>query len=96
MLFVGGSRAHHYQDSFREIGMNHCRGYELPTGTITKAGGFARLKVEPTAVTLEELHVEPDPERFRPRLSAGLSQAEKPASPLRNTRHDGGRTTAPW
>ena len=70
MLFVGGSRAHHYQELFREIGMETiAAGYEFAhrddyEGRQVLPG----LKVDADSRNIEELHVEPDPERFRPRL----------------------------
>jgi nitrogenase molybdenum-iron protein alpha chain len=72
MLFVGGSRAHHYQELFREIGMETiAAGYEFAhrddyEGRRVLPG----IKVDADSRNIEELHVEPDPERFRPRLSA--------------------------
>jgi nitrogenase molybdenum-iron protein alpha chain len=71
MLFVGGSRAHHYQELFREIGMETiAAGYEFAhrddyEGRRVLPG----LKVDADSRNIEELHVEPDPERFQPRLS---------------------------
>ena len=71
MLFVGGSRAHHYQELFREIGMETiAAGYEFAhrddyEGRRVLPG----LKVDADSRNIEELHVEPDPKRYRPRLS---------------------------
>jgi nitrogenase molybdenum-iron protein alpha chain len=71
MLFVGGSRAHHYQELFREIGMETiAAGYEFAhrddyEGRRVLPG----LKVDADSRNIEELHVEPDPKRFQPRLS---------------------------
>ncbi len=71
MLFVGGSRAHHYQELFREIGMETiAAGYEFAhrddyEGRRVLPG----LKVDADSRNIEELHVEPDPKRFRPRLN---------------------------
>ncbi len=70
MLFVGGSRAHHYQELFREIGMETiAAGYEFAhrddyEGRRVLPG----LKVDADSRNIEELHVEPDPDRFQPRL----------------------------
>ncbi|MFZ1126324.1 MAG: nitrogenase molybdenum-iron protein alpha chain [Candidatus Baltobacteraceae bacterium] len=68
-LFVGGSRAHHYQALFADIGMEtiaaghefaHRDDYEgrsvLPT-----------IKVDADSRNIEELDVVPDPQRFAPR-----------------------------
>lgn len=71
MLFVGGSRAHHYQELFREIGMETiAAGYEFAhrddyEGRRVLPG----IKVDADSRNIEELHVEADPARFRPRLS---------------------------
>ena len=71
MLFVGGSRAHHYQDLFAEIGMETiAAGYEFAhrddyEGRRVLPG----IKVDADSRNIEELHVEPDPERYRPRLT---------------------------
>jgi nitrogenase molybdenum-iron protein alpha chain len=70
MLFVGGSRAHHYQELFREIGMEViAAGYEFAhrddyEGRRVLPG----LKVDADSRNIEELHVEADPARFRARL----------------------------
>ena len=80
MLFVGGSRAHHYQELFREIGMETiAAGYEFAhrddyEGRRVLPG----LKVDADSRNIEELHVEPDPNRFQPRLSeADIDRLEK-------------------
>ncbi|MEW6657843.1 MAG: nitrogenase molybdenum-iron protein alpha chain [Thermodesulfobacteriota bacterium] len=71
MLFVGGSRAHHYQELFREMGMETiAAGYEFAhrddyEGRRVLPG----LKVDADSRNIEELHVEADPERFQPRVS---------------------------
>ncbi|RMG93793.1 MAG: nitrogenase molybdenum-iron protein alpha chain [Candidatus Dadabacteria bacterium] len=71
MLFVGGSRAHHYQELFREIGMRTvAAGYEF--GHRDDYEGRKVLpfvKIDADSRNIEELDVEPDPERYRPRKS---------------------------
>jgi nitrogenase molybdenum-iron protein alpha chain len=69
MLFVGGSRAHHYQDLFREIGMaTIAAGYEFAHRDDYEGRRvLPSIKVDADSRNIEELHVEPDPERFRPR-----------------------------
>ncbi|MGH2270805.1 nitrogenase molybdenum-iron protein alpha chain [Anaerohalosphaeraceae bacterium U12dextr] len=69
MLFVGGSRAHHYQDLFNEIGIKTiAAGYEF-----AHRDDYEGRKVLPTiqvdadSRNIEELTVEPDPEQYRPR-----------------------------
>jgi nitrogenase molybdenum-iron protein alpha chain len=69
MLFVGGSRAHHYQMLFTEIGMKTiAAGYEF--GHRDDYEGrkvLPGLKVDADSRNIEELDVVPDPERYRPR-----------------------------
>ncbi|SEM49448.1 nitrogenase molybdenum-iron protein alpha chain [Syntrophus gentianae] len=69
MLFVGGSRAHHYQELFREIGMKTVSaGYEF-----AHRDDYEGRKVIPNIVmdadtrNIEELNVQPDDARYRPR-----------------------------
>ncbi len=68
MIFSGGSRAHHYQALFSDLGMT----------TVAAGDEFAHrddyegrkvlpgLKVDADSRNIEELKVEPDPEKFRP------------------------------
>jgi len=80
MLFVGGSRAHHYQELFAEIGMKTVSaGYEF-----AHRDDYEGRKVLPNIVVdadtrnIEELTVEADPSRYRPRRSEEeLQQLEK-------------------
>jgi nitrogenase molybdenum-iron protein alpha chain len=85
MLFVGGSRAHHYQMLFTEIGMKTvAAGYEF--GHRDDYEGrkvLPGLKVDADSRNIEELEVVPDPERYRARRSPdqlakleGLSEME--------------------
>jgi nitrogenase molybdenum-iron protein alpha chain len=69
MLFVGGSRAHHYQELFKEIGMKTISaGYEF-----AHRDDYEGRKVIPDIVidadtrNIEELNVEADATRYRPR-----------------------------
>jgi nitrogenase molybdenum-iron protein alpha chain len=71
-LFVGGSRAHHYQDLFREIGMEViAAGYEF-----AHRDDYEGRKVLPDIVVdadsrnIEELTVEADATRYKPRKTA--------------------------
>ena len=68
-LFVGGSRAHHYQDLFRDIGLETISaGYEFAHRDDYEGRRvLPTIKVDADSRNIEELHVEPDPERFRPR-----------------------------
>ena len=71
MLFLGGSRAHHYQELFTEIGMKTISaGYEF-----AHRDDYEGRKVIPSIVVdadtrnIEELTVGPDATRFSPRKS---------------------------
>ena len=70
MLFVGGSRAHHYQDLFAEIGMKTiAAGYEFAHRDDYEGRRvLPTIKVDADSRNIEELHVEPDPEKHRPRI----------------------------
>ncbi|MEJ5259480.1 MAG: nitrogenase molybdenum-iron protein alpha chain [Anaerohalosphaeraceae bacterium] len=69
MLFVGGSRAHHYQDLFREIGMKTiAAGYEFAHRDDYEGRRvLPTIQVDADSRNIEELTVEPDPEKYRPR-----------------------------
>ena len=71
MLFVGGSRAHHYQQLFTDIGIKTiAAGYEF--GHRDDYEGrkvLPGLKVDADSKNIEELDVVPDPERYRARRS---------------------------
>ena len=69
MLFVGGSRAHHYQELFGELGMETISaGYEF--GHRDDYEGrkvIPNIKVDADSKNIEELKVTADPEKFKPR-----------------------------
>jgi nitrogenase molybdenum-iron protein alpha chain len=69
MLFVGGSRAHHYQDLFAEMGMKTISaGYEFAhRDDYEGRRAIPTLKVDADSRNIEEIEVEADPERFKPR-----------------------------
>ena len=99
MLFVGGSRAHHYQDLFSEIGMETiAAGYEFAHRDDYEGRRvLPTIKVDADSRNIEELHVDPDPERYRPRRSDDERQRLEAAGMTlqRLRRHDagdGGRT----
>ena len=77
MLFVGGSRAHHYQELFREIGMKTvAAGYEFAHRDDYEGRRvLPSIKIDADSRNIEELHVEPDPERYRPRKSDAEREA---------------------
>jgi len=72
MLFVGGSRAHHYQDLFDEIGMETvAAGYEFAHRDDYEGRRvLPTIKIDADSRNIEELKVTPDPERYRPRRNA--------------------------
>ena len=71
MLFVGGSRAHHYQDLFAEIGMKTiAAGYEFAHRDDYEGRKvLPTIKVDADSRNIEELTVSADPEEYRPRKS---------------------------
>jgi nitrogenase molybdenum-iron protein alpha chain len=80
MLFVGGSRAHHYQMLFEEIGMEIvAAGYEFAHRDDYEGRRvLPSIKVDADSRNIEELVVEQDPDRYRPRKTAEeLAKLEK-------------------
>ena len=71
MLFVGGSRAHHYQELFRELGMKVvAAGYEFAHRDDYEGREvLPTIKVDADSRNIEELKVEADADRYNPRLS---------------------------
>ena len=71
MLFVGGSRAHHYQDIFNEIGVKTvAAGYEFAHRDDYEGRKvIPSIKVDADSRNIEELHVEADPQKYRARKS---------------------------
>ncbi len=69
MLFVGGSRAHHYQDLFAEMGMKTLSaGYEFAHRDDYEGREvIPDLKVDADSRNIEEITVEADPELYNPR-----------------------------
>lgn len=69
MIFVGGSRAHHYQELFNEMGMKTISaGYEF--GHRDDYEGrhvIPNLKVDADSRNIEEIKVEADPLLYKPR-----------------------------
>jgi nitrogenase molybdenum-iron protein alpha chain len=76
MLFVGGSRAHHYQELFREIGMSTvAAGYEFAHRDDYEGRKvLPTIKIDADSRNIEELKVTPDAERFRPRITPGKTE----------------------
>jgi len=80
MLFVGGSRAHHYQELFNEIGMKTiAAGYEF--GHRDDYEGrkvLPDIQVDADSRNIEELEVTADPKRYQPRKpEKKLAELEK-------------------
>ncbi|MCC7145957.1 MAG: nitrogenase molybdenum-iron protein alpha chain [Phycisphaeraceae bacterium] len=69
MLFVGGSRAHHYQDLFEEIGMKTvAAGYEFAHRDDYEGRRvLPDITVDADSRNIEELHVDPDSDLYNPR-----------------------------
>jgi nitrogenase molybdenum-iron protein alpha chain len=69
MLFVGGSRAHHYQDLFEELGMTTiAAGYEF--GHRDDYEGrrvIPTIQIDADSRNIEEITVAKDEARYRPR-----------------------------
>jgi nitrogenase molybdenum-iron protein alpha chain len=76
-LFVGGSRAHHYQDLFRDIGMTViAAGYEFAHRDDYEGRAvLPTIKVDADSRNIEEIKVEADPVRYRARKSADQNAA---------------------
>jgi len=72
MLFVGGSRAHHYQDLFSEMGMKTLSaGYEFAHRDDYEGREvLPNLTVDADSRNIEEIEVEADPTLYNPRKSS--------------------------
>ena len=82
MLFVGGSRAHHYQELFAEIGMKTVSaGYEFAHRDDYEGRRvIPNIAVDADTRNIEELTIEPDPARYKPRRTEEeLHRLEKAA-----------------
>lgn len=80
MMFVGGSRAHHYQELFKEIGMETiAAGYEFAHRDDYEGREvLPNIKLDADSRNIEELHIEADPEKYAPRKSESeLKKLEK-------------------
>ncbi len=76
-LFVGGSRAHHYQDLFADVGMETiAAGYEFAHRDDYEGRRvLPNIKVDADTRNIEEITVEQDPERFKARKTPEQLQA---------------------
>lgn len=70
-LFVGGSRAHHYQELFKDLGMKIiAAGYEFAHRDDYEGRDvLPNMKVDADSQNIEELKVEKDPTRYKERIS---------------------------
>jgi nitrogenase molybdenum-iron protein alpha chain len=77
MMFVGGSRAHHYKELFNEMGMKTISaGYEF--GHRDDYEGrqvIPTLEVDADSRNIEEIHVEPDETRYQARKTPAEFEA---------------------
>lgn len=90
MLFVGGSRAHHYQELFREMGMKIISaGYEFAHRDDYEGRQvLPNLKVDADSRNIEEIVVEADETRFNPRKTPAQLAALEDAG-LKFKHYDG-------
>ena len=79
MMFVGGSRAHHYQELFDEVGMTTiAAGYEFAHRDDYEGRHvLPNLKVDADSRNIEELDIQKDPERYKPRIDEKELEAEE-------------------
>jgi nitrogenase molybdenum-iron protein alpha chain len=79
MMFVGGSRAHHYQELFSEVGMKTiAAGYEFAHRDDYEGRHvLPQIKVDADSRNIEELDVQKDPERYRPRIDEKELEAQE-------------------
>jgi nitrogenase molybdenum-iron protein alpha chain len=85
MMYVGGSRAHHYQDLFRELGMKVLSaGYEFAHRDDYEGRKvLPDVKVDADSRNIEQLQVEADPARYQPRRTeAELDALRKSGIPM--------------
>jgi len=77
MMFVGGSRAHHYQELFRDIGMKVLSaGYEFAHRDDYEGRDvIPDIKVDADSRNIEELTIEKDETRYSPRKTEEQMQA---------------------
>lgn len=78
-MFVGGSRAHHYQELFNEVGMKViAAGYEFAHRDDYEGRHvLPQVKVDADSRNIEELEVQKDPERYNPRIDEKELEAEE-------------------
>ena len=89
VLFVGGSRAHHYQGLLREIGIETLvAGYEFGHRDDYEGRDvIPYIKVDADSRNIEELHVEKDEKNYSLRIPASRVEQLKQEIPL--SQYDG-------
>jgi len=82
--FVGGSRGHHYQGLYRELGISTIlAGYEFAHRDDYEGREvLGSLKPDADSQNIPELHVEPDAARYRLKISAEKMEELKTTIPL--------------
>ncbi len=86
MLFVGGSRAHHYQELFKELGMKTISaGYEFAHQDDYEGRQvLPNIKLDADSRNIEEIEVEADESRYQPRKSeAEMAALEEAGFPFK-------------
>ncbi|MBK8479136.1 MAG: nitrogenase molybdenum-iron protein alpha chain [Opitutaceae bacterium] len=78
-MFVGGSRAHHYQHLFKDVGMlTVAAGYEFAHRDDYEGRAvLPSIKVDADSRNIEEIEVEADPKRYQPRKTPEQMEALK-------------------
>jgi nitrogenase molybdenum-iron protein alpha chain len=91
MMFVGGSRAHHYQELFSEMGMKTISaGYEFAHRDDYEGRRvLPTIEVDADSRNIEEIEVEADPARFKPRKTAEAMQALEAAGTVKFKDYEG-------
>ena len=91
MMFVGGSRAHHYQELFKELGMKTISaGYEFAHRDDYEGRRvLPTIEVDADSRNIEEIEVEADSTRFKPRKSAEAMQALEAAGTVKFKDYEG-------
>ena len=79
MMFVGGSRAHHYQDLFNELGIKTVSaGYEFAHRDDYEGREILpTIKIDADSRNIEELNVSKDEKRFRQDLKEKKAKLEE-------------------
>lgn len=91
MMFVGGSRAHHYQELFKEMGMKTISaGYEFAHRDDYEGRRvIPTIEVDADSRNIEEIEVEADATRFKPRKTEAAMQALEAAGTVKFKDYEG-------